>query len=139
MANNQNPIPSTVTLLQVVRRVYDSIVEAIRVKVVNTGADAIPTRYAGVTDFVTGALSVGGTPVEVKAGPIPLAGRRQLVIYPPDAGTVYWGKGTVSSSIGAPLKSTDGPLILDLEPDQPVSVYLINDGTARSVRVVEAV
>lgn len=103
------------------------------------GADgAYSVQLPPTTDFRTGAVTVGNTAIELKAGASTMAGRRQLIIYPPSAGRIYWGTATVTAANGAPLNAGDPPLVFDFSPDVAVKVYAVNDGTNREVRVVES-
>lgn len=90
----------------------------------------------GITQLETAALSVTSTPIEAKAADAPLAGRKQLLIYPPATGQVFWGTETVTSNNGAPLRAGDAPL--DFLISDQLKVYLVSDGTDRDVRVVES-
>jgi hypothetical protein len=92
----------------------------------------------GIKDFAVGAVTVTGTQVELKAGATAMHQRWQLIVYPPDAGTIYWGKSGVTSATGAPLNAGDAPLTFDMYPDTMVPIYAVNDGTDRTVRVVES-
>jgi hypothetical protein len=91
----------------------------------------------GIYDFRTDAVTVTATAVELKAGTSALAGRKQMIVYPPTVGTVYWGTSSVTSATGAPLAAGDDPLEFNFANDD-VKVYAVSDGTDRSVRVVES-
>lgn len=103
-----------------------------------TDAQAIPTRQAGTTNLATNAAIITAAQVELKAAATALVGRTQLILYPPDAGTIYWGPSGVTSATGAPLASTGQPVAFSLDPNTPLSLYAVNDGTNRTVKVVEA-
>lgn len=110
---------------------------AILNRVFNRDSDALKMEMTGLTEHpIVNVLTVPATEVELKAGGIRLTGRKQLIIYPPSAGSIYWGASGLSSSNGAPLKSTDPPLVFDISGD--FSIYAVNDGTNRDIRVVEA-
>lgn len=83
------------------------------------------------------SLTVTTGQVELKAGASALSGRRQMVIYPPNAGTIYWGATGVLSSTGAPITSTSQPISFDFDPNTYVPLYAVSDGTNRTVQVVE--
>jgi hypothetical protein len=88
---------------------------------------------------VVNALTVpASAEIEIKADTTALAGRKVLILYPPSAGTIYWGATGVTSLTGAPLASTGIPVTFELDPDTPVAIYAIGDGTERNCRVVEA-
>lgn len=87
---------------------------------------------------VVNALTVTTGQVELKAGASALTGRKQLIIYPPAAGTIYWGSSGVTSSTGAPMTSTSQPLSFTFNPNIYVALYAVSDGTNRTVQVVEA-
>ncbi|MEC3696403.1 hypothetical protein [Bacillus subtilis] len=95
----------------------------------------IPIREAGINDFRVGGVSVGVTPVLAKSGTNPLTNRRELTIYPPESGVIYWGKQGVASTTGAPLTSNDSPLTFKLHSQSP-DVYLVAD-TETVVTIVE--
>jgi hypothetical protein len=99
---------------------------------------AIPTRQAGTTSLINNVVTVGATQTELKAGASPLSGRTQLILYPPAAGIIYWGATGVTAANGAPLAAGSSPLVLSFDPLTPLSIYAINDGTNRDVKVVEA-
>jgi hypothetical protein len=102
------------------------------------GADtAIPTKAVPIADIASGSLVITASALELKAGASALTNRKQIILYPPDAGTVYWGKSGVTSATGAPFKSTDPPLYFDVDAGSP-KLYAVNDGTNRTVRVVES-
>lgn len=103
-----------------------------------TDAQAIPTRNAGTTDVITAQLTIGATATVLQVGASPLAGRTQLILYPPTAGTVYWGASGVTPSTGAPLAAGGTPVVFSLDPSVPLSVYAVNDGTSRTCPVVES-
>lgn len=99
---------------------------------------AIPTRQAGTTSLANGVVTVGVAQTELKVGASPLAGRTQLIVYPPAAGTIYWGATGVTAANGAPLAAGAAPIAFSLDPLTPLSIFAINDGTNRDVKVVEA-
>lgn len=95
-----------------------------------------------VTDYLTqaplvGAVNITAVQVELKVGSLILEGRRQLIVFPPTAGKIYWGPTGVSSSNGAPLATGDAPVIFDFDDTIAIHIYAVNDGTEREVRVVE--
>lgn len=102
----------------------------------NTGDPIDPRTSPGIKGLVTGSVTVGSSPVELRAGTAQLSGRRQMIVYPPDSGTIYWGNSNVTTSTGAPLNSTDDPIVFDFEPSSPYFVYAITTGSA-NVRVAE--
>ncbi|WP_410514738.1 Ig-like domain-containing protein [Paenibacillus sp. BR2-3] len=81
----------------------------------------------------TNAITITSAPVELKTGK--LTGRKQLIVYPPDTGVIYWGSASVTERTGAPHKSADSPLKFIIGDN--VKIYAVSDGTNRSVRVVE--
>ncbi|MCY8467202.1 MULTISPECIES: hypothetical protein [Bacillus subtilis group] len=97
--------------------------------------EPIPTREAGMNDFRVGGLIVGLTSVAAKSGSSPLPNRRELTIYPPATGTVYWGKQGVKPSTGAPLTSNDSPITFKLHSQSP-TIHLVSDNEV-NVTVVE--
>lgn len=102
----------------------------------DVGAQSV--QLPPVTDFRNGAVSVGSVTIELKADTTALSGRRQLIVYPPTAGTIYWGTNTVTTLNGAPLNAGDAPLVFDFSPSKPVSIFAVSDGTNRDIRVVES-
>jgi hypothetical protein len=104
----------------------------------NTQAQNTLHINQGIKDFAVGAVTVTGTQIELKAGAIAMHQRWQLIVYPPDAGTIYWGKSGVTSATGAPLNAGDAPLTFDMYPDTMVPIYAVSDGTDHTVRVVES-
>lgn len=102
-----------------------------------TAKGGLPVELPGIEDFVTGALTITATAVELKVGASVLTGRKQLIIYPPTAGTIYWGASNVTSANGAPLTVGDLPLEFSFANDT-VKVYAVSDGTDRNIRVVES-
>ncbi|WEG14160.1 hypothetical protein PU629_07285 [Pullulanibacillus sp. KACC 23026] len=112
------------------------------------GSPIDPRSAPGLKGLATGSVTVGSSPVELRAGTAQLSGRRQMIVYPPDSGTIYWGNANVTIDNGAPLvggKTADGanindPIIFDFDPSYPYSVYAITDGSSSvSVRVAEIV
>jgi hypothetical protein len=97
----------------------------------------IPIRSSGLADFTNGSVTVTSTQVELKVGTSPMSGRKQMIVYPPSSGTIYWGKSGVTPENGAPLSAEDDPLIFDFNPNVPISVYAVSDGTDRIIKVVE--
>ncbi|MEW7063547.1 hypothetical protein [Bacillus inaquosorum] len=95
----------------------------------------VPTREAGMNDFRVGGVSVGVTPVMAKSGSSKLTNRRELTIYPPNSGVIYWGKQGVETTTGAPLTSNDSPLTFKVHSQSP-DVYLVAD-TETVVTIVE--
>ena len=83
-------------------------------------------------------LDAAGTVTELKAGASRLSGRYRMIVYPPSAGTIYWGPTDVTSADGAPLTSTDDPVVFTFDAATAVPIYAVSDGTLRAVRVVEA-
>ena len=84
-------------------------------------------------------LDAAGTEAELKAGATSLPGRYRMIVYPPAAGTIYWGATGVTSADGAPLASTDDPVVFTFDGSATaVPIYAVSDGTERAVRVVEA-
>lgn len=102
-------------------------------------SQALPIRSAGLSQApVTGAVTVTATQVELKAGTTRLTARKQMIVYPPMAGKIYWGPSGVTVATGAPLAAGDPPVVFDFDPSVDVAIYAVNDGTDREVRVVEA-
>lgn len=104
----------------------------------NTQASNVMQIAQGIKDFANGAVTVTGAQIELKAGVSAMPQRWQLIVYPPDAGTIYWGKSGVTSATGAPLSAGDAPLTFDMFPDTMLNIYAVSDGTNRIVRVVES-
>lgn len=96
-----------------------------------------PTKvYAqgSLSDFRTTSMNITSTPVELTAG---LTGRTQLICYPPDTGTIYWGQYGVTSGNGAPLKAGDAPVEFSFA-DTTLKIYAVSDGTDHTIRLVES-
>ena len=87
-----------------------------------------------LSDLKTTAVTVTSTQTELTAG---LSGRTQLICYPPDVGTIYWGAYGVNSGTGAPLKSGDQPIEFNFA-DNTLKIYAVSDNTNRTIRVVES-
>lgn len=104
----------------------------------NEWVTPVRARQAGVTDFKVNSVTVLSTAVELKADVATMSGRYQMIVYPPTAGTIYWGKSDVSIATGAPLNAGDAPLSFDFFPTISLPIYAVSDGTNRTVKVVEA-
>jgi hypothetical protein len=103
-----------------------------------TSSHPLPIATVGLTVApVNNSLVVTTAQVELKAGTAALSGRKQMIVYPPSAGTIYWGATGITTSTGAPLASTSQPLIIDFDPTIYVPLYAVSDGTDRTVQVVE--
>lgn len=98
----------------------------------------VRVRPAGLSGFDNGAVTVTTFPVELKAKDTVMSNRYQMIVYPPPAGTIYWGGIDVSSANGIPLNAGDPPLTFDFFANVPISIYAVSDGTNRTVKVVEA-
>ena len=100
---------------------------------------SMPTRPAGVSNFAINVITIDSdtTPVELKAGAEILNDRREIQIYPPDAGIIYIGESDVTTSTGLPLASDDPIMTIHLNSNETKRLYAINDGTNRDIRVVE--
>lgn len=104
-----------------------------------TGSNVtLTTRQEGTTNLLNGAVTVGSTQTELKVNASPLAGRTQMIVYPPNAGVIYWGATGVTAANGAPLAAGSQPITFTFDPKNPLSIFAINDGTNRDVKVVEA-
>lgn len=90
----------------------------------------------GIEQLVTNSLIVTSTKVELKTGETALTNRKQIMIYPPAAGTVYWGNSAVTKDNGAPFNTGDEPMVFDVNPSSP-RLFVVSDGTDRTIRVVE--
>jgi hypothetical protein len=99
---------------------------------------AIPTRNAGITGFATASVTVQSTAKKLFTEASEMVGRKQLIIYPPSVGIIYWGTSTVTAGTGIPLTVGDAPLSFDFDPNSPLSIWVINDGTDRDIKVVES-
>jgi hypothetical protein len=99
-------------------------------------AQAIPVRNAGTTALATASLTILNK-MEITTGDPNLVDRKQLIIYPPDTGTLYWGNDSVTVATGAPLRPGDSPLIFDFDPNNPLKIYGVSDTTV-TIRVVES-
>jgi hypothetical protein len=86
------------------------------------------------TAFQTGAVTVTSTPTKLSVG---LTDRNQVILYPPDVGSIYWGTSTVTQSTGAPLKAGDSPMEFDFK-DTTLNIWAVSDGTDRTIRIVES-
>ncbi|KAA0817053.1 hypothetical protein EI975_21190 [Bacillus licheniformis] len=97
--------------------------------------EPVPIREAGMNNFRTGAVMVGVTSVPAMSGSSPLPNRREITVYPPETGVIYWGKPGVTTGTGAPLTSNDSPItfkVHDLSPD----IHLVSDNEVK-IHVVE--
>lgn len=99
-------------------------------------SQAVPVRNAGTTALATASLTVLAK-TELTTGDVNLVGRKQLIVYPPSSGTLYWGNDGVTVSTGAPLVAGDSPLVFDFDPTNPLKIYGISDVSV-SIRVVES-
>lgn len=118
---------------------------------IDTGAKSI---YSGITWYpiasqtsIVGSLanlkslgidvSSSTVAVELTTGLLP--DKTQLVIYPPDAGKIYWGStATNLATNGLPLNAGDAPIVFDFAVSGGFPIYAVNDGTTRNVRVGES-
>ncbi|MGE7954914.1 hypothetical protein [Lysinibacillus xylanilyticus] len=92
----------------------------------------------GLSNFKTGVMTVTGVATPVKIGASILANRKQLIMLPPTAGTIYWGHdSTVTAATGIPLSATDGSVSFDIKSDSRLAIYAVSDGTDRQIKVVE--
>jgi hypothetical protein len=87
---------------------------------------------------VINTITITATQIELKAGATALDGRKQLIIYPPDAGYILWGVTGLTADTGAKLAAGGSPVTFDIDPDCIVHLYAISDGTDRQIKVVEA-
>lgn len=101
------------------------------------GSDnALEVKGEALNDIATGSLTVISTAVELKVGAFALVNRKQIILHPPSAGTIYWGKSDVTSATGSPLSSGQQPIYFDVDAGSP-ALFAVSDGTNRTVRVVE--
>lgn len=93
--------------------------------------DALISEYAGPV-----ALTVGTTPVEVKAGATPLAGRTEVLVFNISSVDVFWGfSNTVTTGNGMPIPA--GSLaIFRINPGRNIQIWLVATAEAE-VRLVE--
>ncbi|MCM3598709.1 hypothetical protein M4D55_23400 [Metabacillus idriensis] len=96
----------------------------------------LPVKAVPIKDMAIADITVTGTAAEIKAGSSALANRKQIMLYAPSAGTIYWGKSGVTSATGLPLAAGSAPLILDVDSSSP-KLYAVSDGTNRTVKVGE--
>lgn len=95
-------------------------------------SNQIDTR---LNEIKTKAISVTSTPIAVSLG---LVNRKQLILYPPDSGKIYWGTSLVNDRDGIPLKSTDAPVVFDMNDASNMQVFVVqNDLPEILLRVVE--
>ena len=108
--------------------------------VISASKTTVPVEIngGGIEQLITNSLTVTSARVELKAGSAVLANRKQVMIYPPTAGTVYWGNSAVTKDNGAPFNAGDEPMVFDVKPSSP-RLFLVSDGTDRTIRVVEIV
>lgn len=94
---------------------------------------------SNVTDYVSAKLTVTSSVIELKAGSTAMSGRKQLIIYPPTVGTIYWGKlADVQVGNGVPLSAGGSTVTIDIDPtNPPPAPYAVSDGTDRTVYVME--
>jgi hypothetical protein len=105
------------------------------------GTNWLPyTKKVSVVGNLTGlqsaGIDIGSTPVELTAG---MTDRKQLIIYPPSAGFIYWGATNVNlATNGAILNAGSSPVTFDFALPGGIKIYALNDGTVRNIRVVES-
>lgn len=87
---------------------------------------------------VIGTSTITAEQTELKAGDTVLEGRRQLIIFPPAEGKIYWGADGLTPETGIELSVNTGPVMFDLDQFQHIPIHAISDGTDRQVKVVEA-
>lgn len=92
-------------------------------------------KSESISGLDTAALTITSTAKELKVGTVTMVGRKQLFLYPPATGKVYWGTSTVTSATGIPLVAGDSPV--EFVINDKVKVFAVSDGTDREVRVVE--
>lgn len=118
---------------------YDSNGIAVTARVVSDRwvQDTVAYQQPISADPVILSVTITSAQVELKAGTVSLVNRLQMIVYPPTSGAIYWGANGLSVGTGAVLNSTDTPMIFDFDPDIPIHIYAISDGTNRAVKVVE--
>lgn len=94
----------------------------------------VPIREAGLNDFKVGGCVVGLTSVPARAGANMFPNRREVTIYPPDTGKIFWGKAGVTPATGAPLTSNDSPLTFKVHDKSP-EIYLVAENEVNVVVV----
>lgn len=95
------------------------------------------TQPLPVKDFAINTLTVAATQIEVKAGVSPLANRKKIMLYPPDTGSVYWGKTGVTVATGVPLTAGQQPLVMDVDSKTPKLFVIGEAETSTAIKVVE--
>lgn len=98
-------------------------------------SSALPMRTAAINDFKYGGLIVGSSATLAAVGTSAFPNRKQLTIYPPEQGRIFWGKQGVTPTTGLPLTSLDAPLSLPVSPLTP-AIYLVSEGSV-TVQVLE--
>jgi len=84
---------------------------------------------------IQGALSVGTSPIEAKAGTSRLTNRRSVVVQPTN-GPIWWGwSSNVSTLTGTKIFQWQ---TVEFAVTDNVPVYLVAEGVGRNVRVSEA-
>lgn len=94
----------------------------------------LPVSVVGsLTNMSTGVITVTTGQIELTNG---MSGRKQLIIYPPSVGTIYWGMSGVTSGTGIPLAAGGTPVVFNFAIS--FQVFAVSDGTNRNVSVVES-
>ncbi|WP_155758704.1 hypothetical protein [Bacillus pumilus] len=78
---------------------------------------------------------MGSTASLAAVGTSAFPNRKQLTIYPPEQGRIFWGKQGVTPETGLPLTSLDAPLSLPVSPLTP-AIYVVSEGSV-TVQVLE--
>lgn len=98
-------------------------------------SNQIDTR---LNQIKTKAIKVTSTPTPVSLG---LVNRKQLILYPPDSGLIYWGTNTVNDRDGIPLKYNDSPVVFDINENSNLEIFVVQYDPLTAdftIRVVEA-
>lgn len=93
------------------------------------------TRPAGLEDFKVQIVNINATPTLVST--TGFTGRRGVIIYAPESGTVFVGKTGVTAATGIPVPAGSSPLQLDFHTTEGFPIYAIADSGSLPVRVVE--
>lgn len=94
------------------------------------------TQAQPLRNLLTGSLTVTSTAVELKVGAARMSGRRQVILYAPSAGTVYYGTSGVTSGTGLPISAGQEEIYFDVDDSSP-ALFVVSDGINRTVKVGE--
>jgi hypothetical protein len=82
------------------------------------------------------ALSVGTTPVEVKAGSLPLQNRKMVTVFNNSTQRVFWGfTDSVTAMTGTPIGRNE---IAFFRIEGTLSLWLVVESGTSNVRITEA-